>query len=130
MDRRYGWACAGDPTEPSRWYVSASTGPMAAHGKRNANARVFRIEDGRAEAVLGRKRPIRSMPYHLWTTPSAPESVYAGLADGTVWHSPDRGDSWRRLPFSLGHPMRSLLVVETGGREDEIEIDEQRNHST
>jgi hypothetical protein len=32
-DRHYTWSVAVDPDDPELWYVSASTGPYAAHGR-------------------------------------------------------------------------------------------------
>ena len=41
-DRNYTWALAVDPDDPDLWYVSASTGPFAAHGARGlVRGRVF-----------------------------------------------------------------------------------------
>jgi hypothetical protein len=51
------------------------------------------------------------MPYALLTDPGAPGNLYAGLSDGDVWHSADRGDSWQRLPFNLGAIHRSLVML-------------------
>ena len=39
-DRNYAWSVAVDPDDPELWYVSASTGPYAAHGPRPAGADV------------------------------------------------------------------------------------------
>src|SRR5919197_5209364 len=41
-DRHYTWSVAVDPHDPDRWYVSASTGPYAAHGGRDPQARIYR----------------------------------------------------------------------------------------
>src|SRR5215213_5061920 len=41
-DRDYTWSVAPDPEEPDCWFVSASTGPFAAHGGRDAQAPIFR----------------------------------------------------------------------------------------
>ena len=41
----------------------------------------------------------------------APNVVYAGLRDGAIWRSQDRGGSWSRLPVEL-HGLRALLVVD------------------
>ena len=32
-DRHYTWSVAVDPDDPELWYLSASTGPFAAHGR-------------------------------------------------------------------------------------------------
>src|SRR4029453_1556276 len=41
-DRHYTWSVAVDPEDPDLWYVSASTGPFAAHGGRDPQARIYR----------------------------------------------------------------------------------------
>lgn len=112
IDRSYGWAVAADPADPAVWYISASTGPGAAHGGRNAKAMVFRTEDGGPwRAVEGLDQPLASMPYALATDPAAPDHLYIGLEDGTVWHSPDRGRTAERLPVELGPGLRTMVGV-------------------
>lgn len=39
-DRNYTWALAPPPADPDLWYVSASSGPLQAHGRERARARV------------------------------------------------------------------------------------------
>ena len=93
-DRHYTWSVAVDPTDPELWYVSASTGPFAAHGRRDPQAHVFRRRNGSWEALSGGlPDPLPSMPYALVATD---ERLLAGLANGELWASEDRGDSWRR----------------------------------
>ena len=41
-DRNYTWAVATDPDDADRWWLSASTGPFAAHGDRHSQARIYR----------------------------------------------------------------------------------------
>ena len=41
-DRNYTWSVAVDPDDPELWYVSASTGPFAAHGGRDPQALIYR----------------------------------------------------------------------------------------
>src|SRR4029450_1980668 len=40
-DRHYTWSVAVDPNDPELWYVSASTGPYAAHGGRDPQAVIY-----------------------------------------------------------------------------------------
>src|SRR6266852_3709886 len=40
-DRHYTWAVAVEPDDANAWYVSASTGPFAAHGRRDPQARIY-----------------------------------------------------------------------------------------
>lgn len=113
LDRHYGWAVASDPAEQDTWYVSASTGAFAAHGSGSARAAIFRSREGGSWQKLagGLPDPLDHMPYALLTDGEAPGHIYAGLRNGEVWHSADHGDSWRRLPFSLGHIERSLVAM-------------------
>ena len=110
LDRRYGWACAADPARPEVWYVSAAPGPRRAHGAGDAQAAVFRAENGAWRRLEGGlPQPLVHMPYALVTDPDAPGHVWTGLANGEVWQSTDHGDNWARLPFSLGAVRRTLI---------------------
>lgn len=110
LDRHYGWACAADPARPETWYVSVSRSPLHAHSDDNAEAAIFRSTDGAWRRLEGGlPQPLDSMPYSLLTDPEAPEHVFAGLANGQVWHGTDHGDNWERLPFSFGAIHRALL---------------------
>jgi hypothetical protein len=83
----YCWALAVDPVDPERWYVSAATGPGAAHGGDRARGRLYRW-DGSWQALA---LPGDSMPYALVATDG---DVLAGMADGRILRSDDRGESW------------------------------------
>jgi hypothetical protein len=111
LDRRYGWACAADPERPEVWYVSASpfsaggiSFEPAAHVLGKSNAAIYRSAGGAAWERLGGglPDPLNYMANALLTNPSAPGHVYAGLANGEVWHSPDYGDHWSCLPLNMG----------------------------
>jgi photosystem II stability/assembly factor-like uncharacterized protein len=92
-DRHYTWAVAVDPNDPARWYVSASTGPFVAHGRGDPQARIFRRDDGTWRSLAGGlPDPLPAMPYALVATD---QRLFAGLADGQLWESRDRGDTWR-----------------------------------
>ena len=108
-DRHYTWALAVDPGEPDRWFVSASTGPFAAHGRRSAEAEIYRWEgDGPWRALDGGlDAPLASMPYALGFVG---ERLFAGLADGTLLASDDRGDTWRRLDVE-GDRLTGLVAL-------------------
>src|SRR5204862_8213333 len=41
-DLRYCWAVAVDPADPDRWYVSAASGPGAAHRGEDSRGRLYR----------------------------------------------------------------------------------------
>jgi photosystem II stability/assembly factor-like uncharacterized protein len=51
------------------------------------------------------------MPYALVTDPERSGNLYAGLANGDVWHTTDYGDSWVRLPFSFEGIHRSMIIL-------------------
>jgi photosystem II stability/assembly factor-like uncharacterized protein len=89
-DRNYTWSVAPDPADPETWFVSASTGPFAAHGGRDAQARIFRRRGDEPWEPLTDE--LRAMPYALAF--DAEERLYAGLSDGRIFTSDDRGDSW------------------------------------
>jgi len=93
-DRDYTWSVAADPDDPGLWYVSASTGPFAAHGRGDPQARIFRRRAGEPWQALagGLPEPLTAMPYALVV---ADGRLFAGLADGQIWESRDHGDSWR-----------------------------------
>lgn len=96
-DRDYVWALAVDPDEPERWYVSASPGPMQAHGSGSAEAHLYRWqgEGPWRRLTAGLPDPIDSMPYALAILPGG--ALIAGLADGRLYRSDDRGESWREV---------------------------------
>jgi photosystem II stability/assembly factor-like uncharacterized protein len=108
-DRHYCWAVAVDPADPERWYVSASTGPFAAHGRRSAEAYVYRWESGGPwqplEGALA--GPLASMPYALSFVNGR---LFAGLADGTLYASDDGGDGWLRLELR-GEAISSVIAL-------------------
>jgi photosystem II stability/assembly factor-like uncharacterized protein len=95
-DRHYTWSVTVDPDDPDCWYVSASTGPFAAHGRGDPHARIYRRLDGEPWQPLagGLPEPLPAMPYALLATDGR---LFAGLADGQLWESRDRGESWVRL---------------------------------
>lgn len=91
-DRHYTWAVAIEPDDANAWYVSASTGPFAAHGRRDPQARIYAWRDGEWSALAGGlPEPLPAMPYALAVTEGR---LFAGLADGQLWESSDRGESW------------------------------------
>ncbi|HEY3189239.1 MAG TPA: hypothetical protein VGJ70_17265 [Solirubrobacteraceae bacterium] len=107
-DRDYTWSVAVDPDDPELWYVSASTGPFAAHGSDNPQARIYRRANGAWRAVAGGlPEPLPAMPYALVVTG---DRLFAGLADGQIWQSSDRGDTWRSCSIR-GEPARRLHAL-------------------
>jgi photosystem II stability/assembly factor-like uncharacterized protein len=108
-DRHYTWSVAVDPDDPELWYVSASTGPFAAHGGGDPKARIYRRRAGEPWRVLagGLPEPLPAMPYALV---AGDGRLFAGLADGEIWESSDRGDSWR-LCATEGDPITELHAL-------------------
>jgi hypothetical protein len=108
-DRHYTWSVAADPEDPDCWYVSASTGPFAAHGGRDPQARIYRRRGNEPWQPLagGLPEPLPAMPYALVVTAGR---VFAGLADGRLWESRDRGDSWTALELA-GDALDALVAL-------------------
>jgi BNR/Asp-box repeat len=107
-DRHYTWSVAVDPEDPGLWYVSASTGPYAAHGARDPQAKIYRRRGDAWHALGdGLPDPLQAMPYALVTTPNR---IFAGLADGEIWESADRGDTWQACSLT-GDALTSLVAL-------------------
>jgi photosystem II stability/assembly factor-like uncharacterized protein len=107
-DRHYTWSVAVDPADPARWYVSASTGPFAAHGRRDPQALIFRRRDGSWDALAGGlPEPLHAMPYALVAVDGR---LFAGLANGEIWESRDAGDRWHRLAL-VGDRMDAIRAL-------------------
>ena len=107
-DRHYSWSVAVDPDDPDLWYVSASTGPFAAHGGRDPQARIYRRRRGPWSALAGGlPEPLAAMVYALV---AADGRLFAGFADGQIWESPDRGDSWRACTLA-GEPITAVRAL-------------------
>ena len=92
-DRHYTWAVAVEPADPGAWYVSASTGPFAAHGRGDPEARIYAWHDGAWRPLAGGlPEPLAAMPYALLATE---RRLFVGFADGQLWVSMDHGESWQ-----------------------------------
>jgi photosystem II stability/assembly factor-like uncharacterized protein len=113
LDRHYSWSVAPDPDDHERWYISASTGPYAAHGRGDPEARIYRREQGRWQALAGGlPEPLPAMPYALV---AADGRLFAGLADGQLWQSGDRGESWHAVAVRGDALTRLQALVVAGG---------------
>ena len=102
-DLGYCWALAVDPADPESWYVSAASGPRAAHGGHSARGRLYRWDDGWRALAL----PPDSMPYALIATGG---ELLAGMADGRILGSRDRGESW----YELGARVDPIVAMAAG----------------
>lgn len=119
LDGRYCWACAADPARPEVWYISAAPGFSVskfmprAHVDGDARAHIYRSSGGAPWQKLGGglPEPLDYMAYSLLTDAAAPGHLYAGLANGDVWHSADYGDSWGQLPLNLGGIQRAMIML-------------------
>jgi photosystem II stability/assembly factor-like uncharacterized protein len=109
-DRHYTWSVAVDPEDPDRWFVSASTGPFAAHGRDSAEAVVYRWEgDGPWQALDGGlPRPLDSMPYAFVFLDG---QLVMGLSDGTVYASADMGETWEQAALDGEPPQRIVAFA-------------------
>ena len=117
-DRHYTWSVAVDPDDPDCWYVSASTGPFAAHGAATRR----RASTGGATAPWqplagGLPEPLPAMPYALV---AADGRLFAGLADGQLWESRDRGDSWTPLQLEGDSVAAVLALAPAADREPNV----------
>jgi hypothetical protein len=83
---------------------------MQAHGSRSAEAHLYRWEgEGPWERLTeGLPDPLDSMPYAL---AFAGDSLVAGLADGRVFLSHDRGESWAPVAIDGDPPQRIVALV-------------------
>jgi hypothetical protein len=108
-DRHYTWSVAVDSDDPDCWYVSASTGPFAAHRGGDPQARIYRRLGGEPWHALGGglPEPLPAMPYALVVLDGR---LFAGLANGRLWESRDRGDTWGPLDLA-GGGLDSLVAL-------------------
>lgn len=113
MDRHYVWGLAVDPSDPDLWYVSASHSAGHAHARRgDAQGIIFRKAGDAPWRMLGGDgsglpRPLPAMPYALLVPRERPGALIAGLQDGALWLSEDRGETWRQLDV----PLPGLLAL-------------------
>lgn len=108
----YGIACAVDPEKPEIWYVSVAKSPGKAHGNR-PETYLYRATAGAGWQPIGwSAQPLAETPFALVTRRGAPGNIWFGETQGAVWHSRDYGDSWDKLPFTLGTGASALLVLD------------------
>jgi hypothetical protein len=117
LKHHYGWACAADPERPEVWYLSA--GPMGfggepqAHRDGQANSAIYRSAGGAIWERLGGglPEPMNHLAYSLVTDRRTPGFLMAGLSSGEVWYTANYGDSWARLPLSLGSFHGKMILI-------------------
>ncbi len=113
-DRHYTWGLALDPVDPDCWYVSANPGPRLAHRSAgSAEAHIYRWQGGGPWETQGGglPEPLDSFPYAL-TMISA--SLFAGLGDGRIYRSEDRGAQWSQLSIHGDTPSRIVALAPAG----------------
>jgi photosystem II stability/assembly factor-like uncharacterized protein len=112
-DRNYTWALAVDPHDADCWYVSASTGPFKAHRDGDPQAHLYRRRAGEAWQPLagGLPDPLPAMPYALVAVDGR---LVAGLRNGELWQSGDRGESWQPCALA-GEPPAQVLALAAAG---------------
>jgi photosystem II stability/assembly factor-like uncharacterized protein len=107
-DRNYTWSVAVEPDDADAWYVSASTGPFAAHGGGDPEAAIYAWSGSEWRALAGGlPSPLPAMPYALLATAGR---LFAALADGQLWESPDRGETWHASALE-GDPLARLNAL-------------------
>ena len=121
LGTKYGWMVAADHKRPEVWYFSASNLPKLwkgefeppAHKDGQANAHIYRSVGGASWEQLsgGLPEPLDYMAYALITDQNQSGHLYAGLANGDVWHTGNYGDSWDRLPLNLGGIHHSMIMI-------------------
>jgi hypothetical protein len=106
-DRNYTWSVAVDPDDPEQWYVSASTGPYAAHGGRDPQALIYGRQNGEWRALGGGlPEPLPAMPYALVAFEAASSPARGRSALGKR----DRGESWKRYELE-GDPLTEIHAL-------------------
>jgi hypothetical protein len=90
LDRRYVMAAAVDPADPGCWYVAAA--PILKAHTADSRAHVYRWSGEPWSRVT---EELRELPHALLCP--APDAVVAGLRDGTLLVSTDRGTTWSSL---------------------------------
>jgi photosystem II stability/assembly factor-like uncharacterized protein len=104
LDRRYVMAIAADPEDRDCWYVAAA--PLRAAHSARSRACVFRWSGDRWARTTA---DLDELP-HALACPSA-DHVVAGLRDGTVLASRDRGATWSTA--ARFERLRGLVVAQS-----------------
>lgn len=114
-DRHYTWGLAVDPDDPECWYVSANPGAQLAHqSDKSAEAHIYRWRGGGPWEALGGglSEPLDSFPYALAMNSRA---LFAGLGDGRIYRSEDRGQHWSQLSIHGDAPSRVVALTPLNG---------------
>jgi hypothetical protein len=121
LGTKYGWAVAADPMKPEIWYLSAAEpanlllGEFTPPGHQDgqANAHIYRKNGDAPWQQLsgGLPEPLDYMAYDLAVVPGLSGHIYAGLANGQIWHSDDYGNHWAEMPFNIGRVHKMMIIT-------------------
>jgi hypothetical protein len=134
MDRHYTWSVAVDPEDPDRWFVSASTGPMRAHGDGDPQAGIFRRDGDHPWQRLAGGLPdqYRRCPMRWWlaTAVYSPDSETATSGGAATAETPGRsaGSSTATCPSSPRWRAHRRVPGLVGGRGADSRMGE-RDHA-
>ena len=110
-DRHYTWGLAVDPDDPEGWFISANPGPRLAHrSEQGAEAHIYRWRNGGPWEALsgGLPEPVDSFPYALAMHANV---LLAGLGDGRIYRSDDRGEQWSQVLIDGDVPSRIVALA-------------------
>ncbi len=111
LAKNYGIVCAADPARPEIWYICVAPSPFNAFGD-HPQIYLYRMDGSAGWIPIGwQDHPLSETPTALVTVLDAPGHLYAGLSNGDIWHTADRGDSWEKLPFNMGGIWFSMLIL-------------------
>ncbi len=108
LDLKYCWGLAIDPQDPNCWFASAAPDAAQAHSMLTQAAIYRRRNAGKWEKLGGGlPDPLTSMPYALAMDQS---TLWAGMRNGEIWYSVDRGDNWQRAT-SVGEELNGIRAL-------------------
>jgi hypothetical protein len=108
--KRYGITCAADPEDPQIWYGCVGSSPGNAFGS-DPSVYLYRRHGNDWQPIGWQPHPLNETPTVLLTVPGEAGHLYAGLQRGSVMHSSDYGETWRRLPLNLEGIWLHMLVL-------------------
>lgn len=121
LDWTYCWALALDPDDVDGWFCTAAVSPRQAHADPGPSTRAAIYRRGKVQdsdaawhklgSAHGLPDPLPAMPYALSMNRSG---LFAGLANGDIWASRDRGERWHQLRLGAQKldGVRALVIAE------------------
>ena len=110
-DRHYTWGLTVDPNDPDCWFVSANpSARLAHHAAQSAEAHIYRWHGKGPWKPFGGGLPqsLDSFPYALAMNS---DSLFAGLGDGRIYQSDNRGEHWKSLDVHGERPQCVLGLI-------------------